>query len=82
MLHAAEHVLVTRSDSGQQRINAPLLLGYAATAGVNNAYYPDRDTGAKGSAISYVTSLGGAALGFEVSEFLGDALLIVHLRHE
>ncbi len=81
VVYAATRVVVTRSDSGSNRVNAPLLLGYAVAAGANNAYYPQRDRGGKETAISYGSSLGGAVLGMEVSEFLNDALGIVHLRH-
>jgi hypothetical protein len=81
VVYAASRVVITRSShSTQQRINAPLLLGYGTAAAVNNLYYPDRDTGAKQTFQSWGTSLAGAALGFEVDEFLDDALKIVHLR--
>ncbi len=80
VIYAGTRVVVTRTDSGRNTINAPLLLGYGATAGMNNLYYPDRDTGAKNSFQSWATSLGGAALGMEVNEFLDDALRIVHMR--
>jgi hypothetical protein len=79
--YAASRVLIVRSSySNQQRFNLPLLLGYAAAAGTNNAYYPDQDRGGKKTAQSFGTSLAGAALGFEASEFLHDALRMVHLR--
>ena len=78
-VYAATRVLVTRNDNGQQRVNIPLLGGYAVAAGVNNAFYPERDRGGKETAISYGSSLGGAVAGMEVSEFLSDALRIAHL---
>ena len=78
--YAATRVVVTRADNGHNRLNAPLLLGYGVAAGLNNVYYPDRDTGGSATAKSYATSLGGAALGFEANEFLDDALRLVHLR--
>ena len=80
VVYAATRVIITRSDSGTNRLNAPLLLGYGVAAGMNNLYYPDRDTGAKNTFESYAGSIGGAALGFEVNEFLDDALRLVHLR--
>lgn len=81
VVYAATRVLVTQSShSTQHRLNAPLLLGYGVAAGVNNAYYPDRDRGFGPTMQSYAASLGGAVLGFEVDEFLDDALRIVHLR--
>jgi len=79
-LYAASRVVVTRSDSGHQRLNAPLLLGYGTAAGVSNFIYPDQDTGAKATLGNYGMSLGGAAIGMLTNEFLDDALRIVHLR--
>jgi hypothetical protein len=81
VVYAASRVVVTRSShSLKNRFNAPLLLGYGAAAGLNNAYYPDQDRGAQNTFQNWGSSLAGAALGFEVSEFLDDALRIVHLR--
>ena len=80
LLYAAERVVITRSDTGRSRFNAPLFLGYAVASGVDNAYYPDRDTGAKASAGSFASALAGAVLGFEIDEFLVDALHITHLK--
>lgn len=80
VVYAGTRVLITRTDSGHNTLNAPLLLGYGVAAGLNNLYYPDRDTGAKSTLISYAGSLGGAVIGMEVNEFLDDALRIVHLR--
>jgi hypothetical protein len=83
VFYAASRVVVTRSSySMKNRINVPLLLGYGAAAGLNNVYYPDQDRGAKNTMQNWGTSLVGAALGFEVSEFLDDALKIVHLRKD
>ena len=79
-LYAGTRVLVTRTDSGHNTVNAPLLLGYGVASGLNNLYYPDRDTGLKPTLTGYAGSLGGAALGMEVNEFIDDALRIVHLR--
>lgn len=78
--YAASRVVVTRSDSGHQTLNAPLLLGYGTAAGISNLIYPDQDTGAKATFENYGTSLGGAAVGMLANEFLDDALRIVHLR--
>ena len=80
VVYAATRVVVTRSDSGSGRLNAPLLLGYGVAAGMNNIYYPDQDRGAKQTFESYAGSLAGAALGFEVNEFLDDTLRAFHLR--
>ncbi|AFL90192.1 hypothetical protein Terro_3984 [Terriglobus roseus DSM 18391] len=81
VFYAASRVVVTRSSySMKNKVNVPLLLGYGATAGLNNVYYPDQDRGASNTMQNWGTSLVGAALGFEVSEFLDDALKLVHIR--
>jgi hypothetical protein len=81
VFYAASRVVVVRSSySMKNKLNAPLLLGYGSAAGLNNLYYPDQDRGAKNTMQNWGTSLVGAALGFEVSEFLDDALKIVHIR--
>lgn len=81
-VYAATRVLITRTDSGHNTLNAPLLLGYAAAAGANMAYYPERDRDFGDAATGYAGSLGGSVLGMEVNEFLDDALRIVHFRHD
>ena len=80
VVYAATRVVVTRSDGGSNRVNAPLLLGYGVAAGMNNIYYPDQDRGAKQTFESYAGSLGGAVIGFEANEFLDDTLRLFHLR--
>ena len=80
VLYAASRVVITRSDDGHSRVNAPLLLGYGVAAGMNNLYYPDQDRGVGNTFQTYGTSLVGAALGMEANEFLDDALRMVHLR--
>jgi hypothetical protein len=81
VVYAASRVVVVRSDEGHSRLNAPLLAGYAVASGVNNAYYPEYDRGGKETALNFLTSLGGAVVSFEVSEFYHDALRMVHLKH-
>ena len=80
VVYAATRVVITRTDSGHNTLNAPLLLGYASAAGANFAYYPERDRNFGDAATGYAGSLGGSVLGMEVNEFLDDALRIVHLR--
>lgn len=79
-VYAGTRVLVTRTDSGRHTLNAPLLLGYGVANSLNNLYYPDQDTGFKPTLTGYSGSIGGAALGMEVNEFIDDALRMVHLR--
>lgn len=81
VVYAATRVVVVKSDDGRNRFNAPLFAGYAVAAGVNNAYYPEYDRGARETGIGFLTSLAGAAVSFEVSEFYHDALRMVHLKH-
>ncbi len=81
VLYAASRVVITRSShSTDERLNAPLLLGYGVAAASNNAYYPDQDRGFQNTMENWGTSLAGAALGFEVDEFLDDALHAIHIR--
>jgi hypothetical protein len=80
-IYAASRVLITKaSATGRDRLNVPQLLSFAVAAGVNNAYYPDQDRGAASTARNWATSLGGAALGNEASEFLQDFIREYH-RH-
>ncbi len=79
-IYAATRTVITRSDSGKQRLNIPLLAGYAVAAGASNVFVPERDRTASQTAQSYAGSIGGAALGFLFNEFLDDGLRIAHLR--
>ncbi len=79
-IYAATRTVITRSDSGKQRVNLPLLAGYAVAAGASNVFIPERDRTASQAAQSYAGSIGGAALGFLFNEFLDDGLRIAHLR--
>jgi hypothetical protein len=82
-IYSATRVVITRaSATGKDRLNVPLLLSFGIAAGVNNAYYPDQDRGAASTARNWATSLGGAALGNEASEFLNDALRLVHIKRD
>ena len=80
-IYAATRTVLTRSDSGKQRVNLPLLAGYAVATGASTVFIPDRDRTASQAVQSYAGSIGGAALGFLFNEFLDDGLRIVHLRN-
>jgi hypothetical protein len=80
LVYAATRVLITKTDSGKATINAPLLVGYAASTALSNAYYPQINRNFHDSALEYGGSLGGAAVGFLVDEFVADALRAVHLK--
>ena len=80
--YAATRVVITRTDDGGERLNAPLLLGYLGAAALTQAYYPAPSRGAGIVFKTYGGSLGGVALGFGYHEFLGDALRIAHLKRD
>jgi hypothetical protein len=79
-VYAASRVLITRADSGRETANLSLLTGDLEAAALTNAYYPARNRTAGRTILTYGTSLAGAALGFGVSEFMDDALELVHLK--
>jgi hypothetical protein len=78
--YAATRVLITKTDSGKTTVNAALLLGYGASTALSTAYYPQINRNAKDGLSEYGGSLGGAAIGFLVDEFVDDALRAVHLK--
>ena len=80
VLYAGTRPLITRNDSGRSAINASMLLGYAAASGLSYTYYPQINKNFHDTAATYGGSLGGAALGFLVSEFSDDLLKFVHLK--
>jgi len=80
-VYAGTRVFVTKNDSGKQVVNYSLLGGNLGGALLTQTYYPKKNTTAGSIAWTYAGSLGGSALGFVVSEFLGDALRLVHLQH-
>jgi hypothetical protein len=79
-VYAATRPLITRTDSGGATPNWALLSGNLAASILANAYYPQRNRGFSGTMQTFGGSIGGSALGFGVSEFLSDALQIVHLK--
>jgi hypothetical protein len=80
VLYAGTRPIITRNDSGKSAINASMLLGYAAASGLSYTYYPQINKNFHDTAATYGGSLGGAALGFLVSEFSDDLLKMVHLK--
>jgi hypothetical protein len=80
VFYAATRVLITRTDNGSSTPNFSLITGNLAGVALTNAYYPPLNHGAKQTMLIFGSSLGGSALGFGVSEFLGDALELVHLK--
>ena len=80
VFYAGTRVLVSKTDSGHNTINGPLLLGYAASTALNPLYYPHINRNFGDTASQYGESLGGAALGFLISEFTDSLLKAVHIR--
>lgn len=79
-IYAATRVFITKSDSGRETANLSLITGNLEAAALTNAYYPARNRTAGRTMLTFGSSLGGAALGFGVSEFLDDALELAHLK--
>ena len=79
--YAITRPLVTRKDDGGSTVNGALLLGYAASAALTPAFYPASNRNAHDALSTYGGSVGGAALGFFISEFSPDVLAALHLRH-
>jgi hypothetical protein len=78
-LYAATRPIITRTDAGRQTINGSLLLGYAATSLLNNAYYPSVNRNARDNAEAFAGSIGGSALGFVLTEFTSSLWGKFHL---
>ncbi|GAC1363942.1 MAG: hypothetical protein NVSMB3_12450 [Acidobacteriaceae bacterium] len=79
-LYSVTRTVLTRTDSGRTSPNLALLAGNAAGSVLTNAYYPQRNRDAATTVETFAGSIGGSAIGFVVSEFLSDALGIVHLK--
>ena len=80
VIYAGTRTIITRSDSGHTRPNFSLLAGDAAGAALTVTYYPAKNTSFTEVAETFGGSLGGSALGYVVTEFIGDALQYAHLR--
>jgi hypothetical protein len=78
-LYAVTRPLVTRTDSGRSSVNGALLLGYASASALSYTYYPQINRNFKDTTATFGGAIGGAALGFFVSEFSADVLHKLHL---
>jgi hypothetical protein len=78
--YAATRALITRADDGHATPNYSLIAGRVFGAALSNAYYPETNRGFSQTAQTFGTSMGGAAIGFVVTEFLDEALEIAHLK--
>jgi hypothetical protein len=82
VVYAASRLVLTQKDEGGTTFNYAKLGGLAVSNGLVNIYYPDRDRGLRPTGMAYLTNLGSTALTLELSEFLPDALKIVHKPKE
>ncbi len=83
VVYAATRPLITRTDGGKATPNLALLTGYLGAAALTKVYYPPPNQSFSETLITYGGSIGGAAIGDEVSEFLSNTLSFLHLkRHE
>lgn len=78
--YAASRPLITRTDGGRSTPNFALLGGYLGAATLTKTYYPPTNQGFDQTLQTYGGSIGGSALGYVVTEFLGDTLQILHLK--
>jgi hypothetical protein len=79
-VYAATRAIITRTDSGHTTPNFSLIAGDAAGAALTVTYYPAKNTSFAEVAETFGGSIGGSAIGFVVTEFIGDALQYAHLR--
>ncbi|HWW98703.1 MAG TPA: hypothetical protein VNY74_13440 [Edaphobacter sp.] len=79
-VYAATRTVISRTDSGRTTPNIALIAGDAAGAAITIPYYPAKNTTFSEVAETFGGSIGGSALGFVVTEFIGDALQYAHLK--
>jgi hypothetical protein len=79
-LYAGTRTIITRTDGGRATPNFALLAGNAAGAALTVTYYPPKNTTFSEVAETFGGSLGGSALGFVFTEFIGDILEAVHIK--
>jgi hypothetical protein len=80
LVYAATRPLITRTDGGRETINASLLAGYASSAALADAYFPQINRNFKDTASDFGGSIGGAALGDLVAEFYDDFAVAIHIK--
>jgi hypothetical protein len=78
-LYAITRPLITRTDSGRPTPNGALLLGYAGASALSYTYYPRSNRNFHDTAATFGGGIGGAALGFAVTEFASPLLQKLHL---
>jgi hypothetical protein len=80
LVYAGTRPLISRTDGGRRTPNIALLGGYLGAAALTKVYYPPLNQGFSQTLQTYGGSLGGAALGFVVNEFLSDTIPFIHLK--
>ena len=78
--YAVSRPIITRTDSGSSTVNGSLIVGYAASSILTNAYYPQSNRNFHDTAATFGGSIGGAAVGYFLSEFRDDVLQAIHLE--
>ena len=78
--YAASRPIITRTDSGTSTVNGSLIVGYAASSILTNAYYPQSNRNFHDTAATFGGSIGGAAVGFFLSEFRDQVLQAIHIE--
>jgi hypothetical protein len=80
VVYAGTRPIITRTDSGKSTLNGALLIGYAGASALSYTYYPQVNKNFHDTASTFGGSLGGAAVGFLVSEFSDQVLQALHLE--
>lgn len=82
-VYAATRPVIGRTDSGKTIPNYAFILGTGGAAALTQTYYPDRNISGGQFARTWVSSLGGSALGYLVSEFGGEIIQKLQItKHE
>ena len=80
-IYAGTRPIIGRTDSGRATPNFALLTAYLGAAALTPVYYPEINHNGTDILRTYGGSLGGAALGDVVTEFLPDVLQFLHLKN-
>lgn len=78
--YAVTRPIITRTDSGNSTVNGSLIAGYAVSSALTVAYYPQSNRNFHDTAATFGGSIGGAAVGFFLSEFRDEVLQAIHLE--
>jgi hypothetical protein len=70
--YAISRAVVTRTDSGDATFNWANVLGCAMSAGLSNAYYPQRSRTVSVATVNWGTNIAGAGLTNLMPEFGSD----------